>query len=109
MIKNYLNKKYDWEKRLKWDVQIKGNDVFSKCNQKTDEIIVKECLVEKNIKLYKIIGFNNGSSFKNNKLILKYLSQLLKSAFLPQLFVLLLDTLLHISCRSYPESGQISV
>ena len=43
------------------------------------------------------------------KLTLKYLSQLLKLAFLPQLFVLLLVTPLHISCRSYPESGQISV
>ena len=63
---NYLNKKYDWEKRLKWDVQIKGNDVFSKCNQKTDEIIVKECLVEKNIKdnnFYFIEGDSHTAQF----------------------------------------------
>ena len=47
---NYLNKKYDWEKRLKWDVRIRENKVFLKCNQKIDGLIVKECLVEKNLK-----------------------------------------------------------
>ena len=54
-------------------------------------------------------SFENYERMWKSKAYTKYLSQLLKLAFLPQLFVLLLVTPLHISCRSYPESGQIYV